>query len=264
MRHGLADAPEPAGTPIATLAERLARERFVWFFADMHQLPADLTRATPAEEIEAQSLPAGLPREGWLARRRLARHVAAAASGKAHPGTIRIDSNAQGRPEFRVGATGWHLSLSARGAVALIAIADAPCGVDLEIEEPDLMIPSNILRGDERAWLGEQPEPLRVAAFCRIWTAKEAITKAMGVGFRIPPEDIALPAAGTSHVDIRKFGESAVGENENRLVHDLLVLTREGIRVFVTRSSGEERAAPICCTVALARGKETSRGGKAP
>ncbi len=44
MRHGLADAPEPAGTPIATLAERLARERFVWFFADMHQLPADLTR----------------------------------------------------------------------------------------------------------------------------------------------------------------------------------------------------------------------------
>ncbi len=116
-------------------------------------------------------------------------------SGKAHPGTIRIDSNAQGRPEFRVGATGWHLSLSARGAVALIAIADAPCGVDLEIEEPDLMIPSNILRGDERAWLGEQPEPLRVAAFCRIWTAKEAITKALGVGFRIPPEDIALPAA---------------------------------------------------------------------
>ncbi len=117
------------------------------------------------------------------------------------------------------------------------------------------MIPSNILRGDERAWLGEQPEPLRVAAFCRIWTAKEAITKALGVGFRIPPEDIALPAVGRSHVDIRKFGESAVGENENRLVHDLLVLTREGIRVFVTRQSGEAQGglAGICVTVACAR-----------
>ncbi len=264
MRHGIADIPEPAGTPVAVLARQLAQERFVWFFADMRQLPGGLTPATLAEEAEARRLPAGLPREGWLARRRLARHVLAEASGRCDPATIRIESSVQGRPEFRAGATGWHLSLSARGAIALIAIADAPIGIDLETEEPDLMIPSNILRPDEQAWLGEQPEPLRVAAFCRIWTAKEAIAKALGTGFRIPPEDIHLPSGPSGHVDIRKFGEWHEAEKKNRSWRDLLVLTREGIRVFVTRETGEERSAPICCTVALARARETSRGGWAP
>jgi 4'-phosphopantetheinyl transferase len=253
MRHGIAPLPEPPGAPIAKLAARLADARFVWFFADLGQLPADITPASPAELAEAQSFPAGMQREGWLARRRLARHVLAMAIGLPDPAALRLGTDPLGRPVILAGATGWHLSFAARDTLALVAIGDQPLGVDLELEQPDLVIPFNMLRDDERRWLMAQPKALRVAAFCRIWAAKEAITKAMGTGFRIAPEDIRLPGSKAGHVDIRNSGESSASEIENRLVRDMLVLTREGIRVFVSRQSGAAQGGLQGTGVAVAR-----------
>lgn len=257
MRHGLADAPAPPGTPITTLAGRLAQDRFVWFFADLGQLPVDLAPATPAEEAEAQSRPAGLQREGFLSRRRLARHVLAEALALSAPHRLRIRCDPLGRPVIVQGTAGWHLSFAAREPLALIAIADRPIGVDLEREEPELFIPINMLRADERAWLRAQPESLQVQAFCRIWTAKEAIAKAMGSGFRIPPEDISLPVPDGRHVDIRISGQSAGRDTDNRSARDMLVLTREGIRVFVSRPSGEAQGGLQGIGVAVARAMMT-------
>jgi phosphopantetheinyl transferase len=230
--------PEPAGTPIAALGARLRREGAVWFLANLARLPADLAPVLPEEEAEAERLPPGLARAGRLARRRLARHVAAEATGE-KARDLRIGADAMGKPFFFGGAAAYHLSFSARGTLALIGLADQPLGVDLEIAEPGLAIPFNMLRAEECARLMAEPEAERISAFCRIWAAKEAIVKAVGLGFRIAPERILLPEQGERLVDIRILPNPAGNAGENPAASGPPVLTGAGIHVFVSRINGE-------------------------
>ena len=252
LRHGEAEPPAGLGTPLADLGQRLQNTGFIWFFADLTHLPPALCPAMPEEKEQAQTLPAGLARDGWLARRRLARQVVAEARG-VNPTDVGVATDVRGRPVLERAGLGFHVSFAAREALALIGIADRPIGIDLEIEVPDLVIPLNVLREDERAWLAAQPEALRACGFLRIWTAKEAIVKAVGQGFRLAPEQIILPALSGGDVDIRNLANSGEEMADYPGQSRLSILTREALRVFVSRPDGDKRGETRGVIVAVAR-----------
>ncbi|MGO9428740.1 4'-phosphopantetheinyl transferase family protein [Rhodoblastus sp.] len=89
--------------------------------------------------------------------------------------------------------TGWRISSASRGDIALFGLAREKIGVDVELAssaEPAW----NVLHEQEKAALRALPEELRPEKFLRLWTAKEAYLKALGLGLRREPSEICILA----------------------------------------------------------------------
>jgi 4'-phosphopantetheinyl transferase len=137
----------------------------------------------------------GLKRE--LLGRWLGFEPAALRFARAEPG---------GRPLLATpGVAGCQFSLThTRGLVGCVAARGFAVGIDAEAAERPVGpgLAEQALAAAELAWLGRQPEALRSAAFMRIWTLKEALLKAVGLGLAglrqcavlpTPPTVLALP-----------------------------------------------------------------------
>lgn len=82
---------------------------------------------------------------------------------------------------------------SGRVAVAVAAGA-LDIGVDIERlnrDVSDTLMHANLSAG-EQGWLRTLPPPARPAGFMRLWTCKEAIMKASGLGLQLDPSTIDL------------------------------------------------------------------------
>ena len=92
-----------------------------------------------------------------------------------------------------------HFNVSHSGAFALIAIGDAPLGVDIEQIKPDIgwrALAVTHMHPDERAVLASLPETQTRDAFFQFWTHKEAYLKATGIGLTDELPSIAVPLQG--------------------------------------------------------------------
>lgn len=115
-----------------------------------------------------------------------------------------------GRPAVAVPDPPLHFSLSHSRNMAMVAVAAAPVGADVErtprAETADVCAPS--LHPDEQRELAEIPAPGRREAFGRIWTRKEAYLKGLGTGLSREPSldylgaDISRRPPGWSVLDI--------------------------------------------------------------
>ncbi|MEU5539631.1 4'-phosphopantetheinyl transferase superfamily protein [Streptomyces sp. NPDC020362] len=78
------------------------------------------------------------------------------------------------------------VSISHCADVVAVALSAAAIGVDVEVVRPLSFV--NLARRwfdpAEAAWLARRPEDHRPEDFYRLWTAKEALGKALGVGLR--------------------------------------------------------------------------------
>ena len=115
-----------------------------------------------------------------------------APTGKAD--LIPLAPDTQGRPRAR-DAQGRVLSLSRAHApgATVTALAEAGrVGVDLELLAPSehLDRAAELFLPTEQAWVASQPEARRWQARLRLWTAKEAVLKALGQGFAFGLEQI--------------------------------------------------------------------------
>ncbi|MFC4147520.1 4'-phosphopantetheinyl transferase family protein [Micromonospora mangrovi] len=72
------------------------------------------------------------------------------------------------------------------GVVVVAARTGGPVGVDVEPRRslPALALARRWYHPDEVAWLGDRPPRGRDEDFLRLWTAKEAVGKALGSGLR--------------------------------------------------------------------------------
>jgi 4'-phosphopantetheinyl transferase len=128
------------------------------------------------------------------------------------------------------------VSLASRGDLVAIAIADRPVGVDVEVIDKNGPEPAwNILHAREREWLllqgaGERPE-----SFLALWCVKEAYIKAIGLGLRREPAEIAVCPADRDSVSIEDAGSPAQLDT-----------------AFVARTEAHGTAAILAC-VTLAR-----------
>jgi 4'-phosphopantetheinyl transferase len=106
--------------------------------------------------------------------------------------------------EFSVSHSGNHglIALSAEGAV----------GVDVEdmrLRQDFSSIAQSVFTLDEQSWLGHGSAEDRMRRFYRIWTMKEAVVKALGMGLSFDLESFSIPDelignASTGHLTLRK------------------------------------------------------------
>lgn len=189
---------------------------------------------TDIERAEAQALAPSL-RAAFLARRRLLRQATARRLGRA-PGDVVIARDANGAPRITSARQPIFVSLASRGAVVAIALSDRPLGVDVEIAGANPPEPAwNILHSREREWLSKQSGDEQAENFLALWCVKEAYLKAIGLGLRREPAEIALTLLDKRQVSIEDAGRSV------------------GIDVgCVTRSEAHGAPAILACVV-LAR-----------
>jgi 4'-phosphopantetheinyl transferase len=143
-------------------------------------------------------------REDWLLGRWTAKQtlvsylgLAGAASELA---TIEIRRSAGGAPEAFIGGRrgSVSISLSHRAGIGLCALAPicGPLGCDVELVEPraESFVDTYFTAEERESILGAaQPERNGLIAF--LWSAKESVLKALGVGLRRATTDIRVHAA---------------------------------------------------------------------
>ncbi len=133
-------------------------------------------------------------RRRYLAARYALRQVLASTLSL-EPGAIRLAEDANGKPCLAgAAARACHFNLSHSGGLALIALSRAaPVGVDLELvggKEPDEGLLASCLSAAERTQWPAIAPAARPRAFLDLWTRKEAMLKAVGIGLRVEPCDV--------------------------------------------------------------------------
>lgn len=108
----------------------------------------------------------------------------------------RLYIGAYGKPEL---AEGPHFNLSHSGEYAVLAVSEESIGVDIEkIASFPKKIAARCFTKAENEWLLGRDEE---AAFYKIWTAKESVMKATGLGFALAPKSFeVLPIADGEHI----------------------------------------------------------------
>ena len=108
---------------------------------------------------------------------------------------LHIVRDVRGKPQLSATQAHWHFSLSHSGALALLALADLPVGVDLEAPRPQLRalaLAARYFAADESAALQQLSHGRQALAFRQLWTAKEAVLKADGSGLAYGLERVAF------------------------------------------------------------------------
>ncbi|GGP46724.1 4'-phosphopantetheinyl transferase family protein [Streptomyces abikoensis] len=132
---------------------------------------AVVVRLTPSPERRPASAP--------LVR------AAAAHALRVPPGEIRVGREARGRPWLGGAAEGLHVSVSHCAGVVAVALSRlGPVGVDIERLRPlpAVALGRRWFSAAEVRWLAERAAGEQPAAFLWLWTHKEAIGKARGLG----------------------------------------------------------------------------------
>ena len=123
---------------------------------------------------------------------------------------------------------GPHFSLSHAGELAVLAVSDAPVGVDVEKPRPVTnAVARRVLQEEERQWMGHDPQ----YRFFWLWTRKEAVIKCCGRGlslamdsFRVLPGDTPKADGMTCHLTTLEHkghilsAASAAGDSQCRLI----------------------------------------------
>ncbi len=92
---------------------------------------------------------------------------------------------AGGKPQ-PAGNTGWQVNVSHSGRWAVCALDSAAVGIDVQQIRSVrcLALARRWFSPAETAWLEQQPLACRLPQFFRLWTAKESVLKAQGVGLQ--------------------------------------------------------------------------------
>ncbi len=112
-------------------------------------------------------------------------------------GHWKLTVNANGKPEIDPGQARLSFSISHAGAFSAIAVAaDATIGIDAEKFDGERLthLPTTCLTDKERTRLDKKDGEERDTEFFRLWTLKEAYTKALGLGFSAEFDQIEFDA----------------------------------------------------------------------
>ncbi|MGW3566625.1 4'-phosphopantetheinyl transferase family protein [Streptomyces sp. NPDC000941] len=136
-----------------------------------------------------RTLPRPAARGRFVASRLLLKHLVAAVSGGA-PEAVCLAYEPGGRPYARcAGAGRVELSLSHTGGLLVAGVSRGTrIGVDVEASGRPMRyadVGRRLCAPAERAALAGLAEPERERALLRLWTLKEAYTKALGRGMRL-------------------------------------------------------------------------------
>lgn len=147
-----------------------------------------------SERARAARLRFAADRQRQLQCRGVLRLLLASYLGQA-PHAIEFTENEHGKPAL-ADVADLHFNVSHCHDLALIGLTRrAPIGVDVEairaLPGRSALI-SECLAADEQAWLARQPATAQQRDFFRLWSAKEALLKAIGSGLATAPASVAV------------------------------------------------------------------------
>ena len=163
---------------------------------------AELARALSAGEIErAKRFGTESLRQRWIVGRATLRRTLGAVLGVAPPAVVLVRGR-RGRPELADAALDFNISHT-RG-IALIGIGDTlPAGfrVGVDVEHAERKVNTDglarkFLSENEQARLVPMPPEERRRDFLRLWTCKEAMSKATGDALSAPFRQMDVSLAG--------------------------------------------------------------------
>jgi len=135
--------------------------------------------------------------------------TSARASTLSKRGVILLEPDVHGRPRAQ-DMEGRSLAISQARAPGAQVLAIAQCGrigVDLELLQPSqaLAAASELFLPAERDWAESVPLEARWRRFLALWTAKEAVLKALGQGFSYGMDQIELGSSGEDGIALRRL-----------------------------------------------------------
>ena len=147
-----------------------------------------------------------------LIRRAILRSLLGELTGR-RPGEIQFEHTSHGRPSVK-GLPGFHFNTSRTGHWFIVATTHAVIpGVDIEFDRPIPDLESLVRRvcspREQQALAGV--DAISASWFLRIWTRKEAVLKAVGLGLGLDPTRVTLSVdrsslAGWSSVSLDEPG----------------------------------------------------------
>ena len=168
----------------------------VWFL-DLSTVPplagCRLSALRDDERLRLGGYLAAAPARRFALARVALRTILGERSG-VEPQAILLGEDARGKPR-RVDGIGGSFSVSHSGERVAIAVSDThELGIDIE-RRTSFFQPERLYKlvcsAAERAWLVAHPEQAE-REFGRLWTCKEALLKAVGMGLRTRPASIDL------------------------------------------------------------------------
>jgi 4'-phosphopantetheinyl transferase len=155
-----------------------------------------LTRHLDSGELQrANRFVREMDRDLFVTSRALLRHALRPITGERH---LSFVAGKYGKPELADPTAGPGVKFNVTHTAGLVACAISllyDVGVDAEaVDRPTdySSIADRCLSGPERQYLAVCPPKAQAEAFCRMWTLKEAIAKAIGEGLSISLTDIAV------------------------------------------------------------------------
>lgn len=129
------------------------------------------------------------------------------------------DKGVFGKPVLR-GNKGLHFNISYREGLAALAIGPVPVGIDLELVRDGICIDEiseRVFTSHERDYLNAAKPHVRRTRFFDLWTRKEALIKAAGLGIDSMPAcealepqmDIKGPDGNSSKYGLQQLGTNA-------------------------------------------------------
>lgn len=149
-----------------------------------------------AETARAARISNKVRHQYFMAGRSLLRHrLSATVEGAVEPADWNFANCAYDKPAIAPGLPQIQFSIShAEGLVAVATSPVAEIGIDLErVTGARNTTPAlDQLSHREQSWLKQHDEADRWPAFLQLWTAKEAVSKAMGLGCGVDFNDIEI------------------------------------------------------------------------
>ncbi|HEY0412611.1 MAG TPA: 4'-phosphopantetheinyl transferase superfamily protein [Allosphingosinicella sp.] len=162
---------------------------------DAPRLPALLARLDAAERDRAARFAVEPARLAYAAAHALLRHALDRGAGRA--GAWAFAVNGYGKPSLDPPLDDIRFNLSHTDRLVAVAVARGlDVGVDVEaaLRAPDeATFEGMVLAPEEAAELAGCAD--RPARLMRLWVAKEAVAKAIGMGLSLPPREIVLEGA---------------------------------------------------------------------
>jgi 4'-phosphopantetheinyl transferase len=162
-------------------------------------VPATFPELSPDEIRRAERYVVEAPRRQFVATRVAVRRLLGEWLS-VDPRDVAFEFAQFGKPRVAAAQNrdGLVFNVTHSGSWAVIAIGwQRSLGVDVETFDPRLNrdgLAGRFFSLDEQSQLAALPEPLRVAAFYRIWTTKEAYLKATGLGMSQPLDSFSVRA----------------------------------------------------------------------
>lgn len=138
----------------------------------------------------------------------------------AKPSDIVFKYNEHGKPGIPEGSNPGEIqfNLSHSGDLALCALTKkSAVGIDIEflrqVTRPEKIL-ERFFSDRERAYYHSQPESMKIRAFLKLWTIREALSKALGTGFSSQLKEIdlspALESSFPARASITQTNESGI------------------------------------------------------